>query len=388
MARFQLSPGDISGGDSMLDLLRIAQASEAPRIKQQTNQAKTTITSLINSYNTATSPALQQEIVNTMKSYSSILPPALRVSIEPYIKHGPTSEIAEKTRQFMLLNEPPKPPILNEAPGAETSNSYLQAQHLFEQADYKRKLNSFVYGVSAAGEKTNFIPLQEGTAAVRDGTGQVMLMSQTDLALKELSEETGISVRDMLLNPNGVPTGKKGFMIQNGRKISTEQIYKPFEPDPEKRYGQRQTDVSAVPKSTWDIDHSTSIRKMLMSWKDPGTKDTMIKDWKKRALKKPNEVSEEMSRIWPQYTFRVVDVVKEGWFKKIANLLPFVSSNEESAIIPIPGLPLGIPDSTGKLYNFYYNSTNDLVFNGYGEPLGSRESVVEMMSTKSVRGDK
>jgi hypothetical protein len=392
MAGWELSPsilgsiGEGSGG-SMTDLVKIQSDAQQKDLDRQSNEAKATVSSLINSYNSAKSVALQGEIVNTMKSYASALPPHLRQQVEPYIRNGPTSEISEKTRQFLLHNKAPKPPIYNEAPGAENANKYLQANHMFEVSDFKRKLNGFVYGASTAGDKQNFMGLDDGSAAIRGADGQVMIMSQQDLGLKELEKKTGIPIKDMLMNPNGVPTGKKGFMTIGGRRIETEETYKPFEADPHKRQGTRITNVADMPKSDWEIDHPPTLRKMLLAWKNPSTDDETVEDWKERTLKGPKEatvVAEEMSVVWPQYSFRVVDIKKESWWKKVANILPFVSAHDKSAVIPIRGRPIGIADASGKLLTYYYDAQLDLVSNGFGEPLGSYEQVTQMLSAATA----
>jgi len=393
MAGWDLTPNilpSLGSGGSMTDLVNIQATAQQKELDRQSNEAKATVSSLINSYNSAKSVALQGEIVNTMKSYAGALSPHLRQQVEPYIKHGPTSEIAEKTRQFLLHNKAPKPPIYNEAPGAENANKYLQADHMFAVSDFKRKLNGFVYGASTQGDKQNFMGLDDGSAAIRGTDGQVMIMSQQDLGLKELSEETGISVKDMLMNPNGVPIeGSKSFMTIGGRRIETQGTYKPFEPDPGKRYGQRITNVTDMPKSDWEIDHPTSLRKLLLDWKDPSTKDEAVKDWRKRSVDSPKEaavVAEELSVVWPQYSFKVVDLKKEGLIRSVAHYLPiisaFVDDKTSSAVIPIRGKPIGIADSTGYEGLFYYDPQLNLVSNGLGEPLGSYEQAIQSTATK------
>jgi len=369
----------------MSDLYQMQlQATQTERTRE-VNTAKATISSLISSYNTAKSQPLQQEIINTMKDYYKVLPATLRGAVDPYIAHGPTSPAAEKRREFLKLNPFPKRPIPNEAPGAEMTNRYAQVDYLFRAADHKRALDSFIYGSASAGDKQTFIPLEDGSAAIRTADGQVMLMSQADLGLKELEKKYGISAREMMLNPNGIPTGRKGFMTIGGRKVETEETIRPFEPDPRKRIGQRVTNVVSMPKSQWDIDHPASLRKLMIDWKNPSSEDEATNDWKDRALDKPADVAEEMGRIWPQYTFRLIDTKKEGFLKWVANILPFVSSQETSgALIPIRGKPIGIPDSTGYEITFYYDPNLDLVSNGFGEALGSYEQVVQSLSGKVI----
>ena len=397
MGGWDLSPnilgsiGEGSGG-SMTDLVNIQATAQQKELDRQSNEAKATVSSLINSYNSAKSVALQGEIVNTMKSYANVLPSHLRQQVEPYIRNGPTSEVSEKTRQFLLHNKAPKPPIYNEAPGAENANKYLQANHMFEVSDFKRKLNGFVYGASTTGDKQNFMGLDDGSAAIRGADGQVMIMSQQDLGLKELSEKTGIPVKDMLMNPNGVPVeGAKGFVTMNGRKIETQRTYKPFEPDPGKRYGQRITNVSDMPKSDWEIDHPPTLQKAMLAWKDPSTKDGTVERWKNQALKGPKEaraVAQEMSEVWSNYTFKLQNVEKTGVSRTWA-MIPFVSVNEKTALIPIRGKPITLPDATGYEVIFYYDPNIDLVSNGLGEPLGSYEQAAQTFATKTVpRGGK
>lgn len=385
MARFRLSPGGLEGGESMSDLYQMQLGAAESERTRQVNMAKSTIGSLISSYNTAKSQPLQQEIINTMKNYYNVLPPVLRAGVEPYIAHGPTSPAAEKKREFLKLNPYPRQPIPNEAPGAEMTNKYAQVDYLFKQADHRRALDSFIFGSASAEDKQTFIPLEDGGAAIRTAEGQVMLMSQADLGLKELEKKYGISAREMMLNPNGIPTGRKGFMNIGGRKIETEETIRPFEPDPQKRVGQRVIGTSAMPKSQWDIDHPASLRKLMIDWKNPGADDDATKDWKERAKGDPKNVAVEMGRIWPQYTFRLIDTKKESFLKWVVNILPFVSSQETSgALIPIRGKPVGIPDSTGYEITFYYDPNLDLVSNGFGEALGSYEQVVQSLSGKII----
>lgn len=384
MPRFQLSPGRLGGGDSMVDLYNIVTQAEAKKRDQQINAAKSTVSSLINSYNSAKSQSLQNEIVRTMRDYHGALPQALQLEVEPYIRHGPTSPTAEKRREFLRFNPPPRPPVFNEAPGAEASNRYAQAKHLFNMADYQRGLTSFVHGADVAGDKQNFIPLEEGQGAIRTADGQIMILSAQELGLRELEEKYGFTTREIMLNPNGIPTGNKGFVNMGGRRIMTEETIRPFEADPAKRYGQRIIGTATIPKSAWDIEHPASLRKLLLDWKNPGTDDEMVQDWKKRALKEPKEVATEMSNVWPQYTFRVVNVKKESWFQGVKNVLGFASSTENEALIPIRGRPVPIPDQTGKEYVYYYDANIDLVSNNVGEPLGSYEDAIQMLSTKII----
>ena len=57
------------------------------------NLAKSSVASLINSYHTAESGAMREQVVTTMKDYYSYLPFPIQKQVDPYINNSPASPI-------------------------------------------------------------------------------------------------------------------------------------------------------------------------------------------------------------------------------------------------------------------------------------------------------
>lgn len=400
MPRFQLTAPGLSEPDSMVDLALGLEKQETQQSainlrtltqmgvqdEREYNKAKGTVASLINSFHTAGSQTLQDQIVYSMKDYYNALPTSLRKAVDPYIAHGPTSPAEEKRREFLKFNPPPSEPELTTGPSSEVLPLYEQrtAEYLFNASDHKRKLDAFTYGSEAAGERLAFIPLKDGRAAIRNKEGQVVVLNQADLGLKELQEKHGFTPREVLLNPDGIPTGKKGFTIVNGRRINVEQTFKPFESDPSQQYGQRITGVDDIPKSAWDIKHPDELTSFLLDWKS-STKAAKEKtdELKKLALKDPVEAAQALSLTFNQYSFRIVPM-KPGATRSILSRLPYVSANSETALIPIRGKPFPLLDMNKKKFQYYYDQSIDLVSNEFGQPVGSLEQATQEAGVRDL----
>jgi len=346
------------------------------------NRAKATVSSLISSYNSAKSQALQEDIINSMKTYQNSLPADLKKAIEPYIAHGPTSEMANKRREFLSQFPPPQRPTLNEASGeaVEAENKAMMIRYKFASADHNRAMQIFMGGEAMAPEKLSFIYNPDGTAAIRNKDGMINILSQQDLDLKTLEEKYNIPAKDIILNGGVIPTGKTGFMQVNGRKITTEDIYKPFAPEDE-RYGSRITNVESMPKSQWDFSHPAKLVNTMMQWKMDKPDDKAIRELKERALKSSTEaqtVAVDLKAMFPQYSFNIVRAKRQPWWSYI----PFLSADDNVALIPIRGEPIGLPDSQGKMMKVWYDADLDLVSNKWGIPLGNYQAASVKMLAK------
>jgi len=357
------------------------------REKFEHQKAKDTVASLINSYNTAKSGAMRDYIVRSMRNYYGSLDTNLRRAVDPYIAHGPTSPMAEKEREFIKHNPPPDFPLYED--GDNVAVQTHRINYLFKQADWERKRQAFLFGSDVAGDKQNFIGLPDGLAAIRNKQGQIMVLSQGDLQLKEMSEKYNIPVKDIVIHGGVIPTGKTGVLVSNGWKITTEGTLNLFADDPKERYGIRIVDKEPAPKSAWDIDHPARLQKFLLDWKAEDTENESVKSMRELADKNPKIAEIMLGETFPQYSFRVVKrKTNETRFKRLLNILPFVSANVELALIPIRGKPIPLEDAKGFKGTFYYDSGLDLVSNEYGIPLGSYEQVANEIATRDLRGGK
>lgn len=370
----------------LMDLYKVDLKAFQDAEKEEYNRAKSTVSSLIDSYHKTNSQSLQESIINSMKRYQTVLPGHLKTAIQPYIAHGPTSPTAEKRRQYTQQFKRPEKPILNEAPGdsAEWENMQALVKYGFANADYDRNLTSFMVGNERAPDKLSFIPLPNGGGAVRGKDDRITYLTQQDLGLKDLSEKTGIPIKDILLNPNGVPMPNvKSFMNVNGRQIAYQGTFKPWAEEG-KQYGQQMTGVTKMPGSSWDIEHPANLTKFLMEWKRKSPDDDFVKQMKDLANGNPKEANAELQSLFPSYSFKFIKR-KENLWQKAWNMTPFFSSDEAMAIIPIPGKPIVMLDKAGKKHIYYYSADKDVVFNNIGEPLNSYAGVEAELNSRIIK---
>jgi hypothetical protein len=232
----------------------------------------------------------------------------------------------------------------------------------------------FLFGNDTAGEKQVFIPMGTGRAALRTKEGQVMILNETELGIKELAEKRGLDPKEIYLRQGQIPTGEKGVAVINGRKITSETIENLFETDPKKRFYSQSVDIQSGPASSEDKQLPAPMVKLLLDWKLKEPKDETYAEYKKRAMDDPAGVAEELSVAFPGFHFTIIPQNKEGWIKKILNVLPIVSSNETSTIIPVRGEPIQLEDSSGKKATFYLDTSgnpNGVVYDGFGRSYGS-----------------
>jgi len=351
------------------------------------SRSKSIVDSLIQSYKDAKSEALQDSIVKSMRDYYTLLSPQLRKAVDPYIRQGPTSPLEQKERDWKRFNKPPPEPILDEAPGSELTNMNKQISYLFQVADYNRSHKAFLYGSKVVQDKVKMIGLPDGQVAIRNDKGLITVLSKQDLELKQLSEKYGIPVRDIILNQGVFDTGRETVVNANGKQYRYRETYAPFEEDPTKRRGSRLIDIQTTPKSSYDQRLPANLTSFLMEWKNPSTKKGTVKYIKNIAKKDTKLAEKSLSEIFPRYSFRVLkreetkDLWDIGW---VPSFVPILSTDYEYAIIPILGAPIGLSDSTGKKYTFYYDQPNDIISNKWGKVLGSLESVREQISQSDL----
>lgn len=397
------------GGDpglsAMQDLYKTTMKQFEDAEKKEYDRAKSTVASLIDSYHKADSQTLQEDIVDMMKLYQSVIPPHLKVAVEPYIAHGPTNPMAEKRRQFESMFKPPQPPKFLEGTGesVDLQNKLSLGNYWFQKADWDHALKSFMVGAEAAGDKPYFFPYGDGSGIMRDKKGRITYLSKTDMDMKSLEEKYGITPREIILNPDGIPTGKKSFLNLNGQQITYETTLKPLAPEGE-QYGQRISEVKAIPKSTLHEQLPATLSKLMLNWKRPDSgDDTLIEEYKDRLDKvritgdKPSpadikawnmevkDISRDLSSNFPGYSFEIQDVSRqEGWFKRLLNYIPFVSADTKYAMIPIKGVPIGLTDASGKTYTYYYDAATDMVYDISGKPRGTLAQVTADIASRTV----
>lgn len=384
-----LSPPNFGNADAQLRQLYQYEQNQAIAFeKEQFNRAKGTVASLINSYHKADSQALQQDIVDMMKSYTSTLPISLKAAVNPYIQHGPTSPMAEKARQFRnFMGDPPKLPVLNEAPGeiAEMENIQALSAHYFANEDYQRQREIFMLGSDAARPKASLFMFPNGKgAAIRGKDKRITYLSPQDLNLKDVEEKYGITPKEFILNNGQIPTGKKGFLFKEGRMINTEEV---LDFTTNTHYS-RPTSVKQMPKSAFYQQYPSNLVKLAMEWKNYNTDDEVVKDLRTRASKSPKErinVQQELSSLYPGYSFSII-TKKDPLWRRIMDWIPLVTAmvsvGQEQALIPIKGVPTPFPKGSGGQDILYYDPDLDRVYDKTGKYLGTYEQAATLVKTK------
>lgn len=348
------------------------------------DKAKWTVNSLISSYNSAKSMGLQDHIVETMKGYYANLPPQLRKAVDPYLAQGPTSETAEKQREFLKHNPPPKMPIIPGGADDIIANT-ARVNYLFKQSDWEKQRKGFLFGSANAPDKQNMLSFGDGSAALRNKDGRITFMSQADLKLDDMAEKYGVEKKDILLNGGIIPTGSKGVAIVNGRKITTEGTVNLFAEDPKEKYGMKVVGIEAAPKGSQFFEHPKELTKLLLDWKSTETDNETVKNIKDVAGNNPQLAQTMLTEIFPQYSFKIVERGKApGFFNTLLNICPFLSGDSNLGLIPIRGRPTPFTDKSGKELIYYYDQSLDLVSNRMGVPMGNYEQVYTTTLTKDV----
>lgn len=380
MEGMELSPprGLMYGGGSepMVSLYHDTIMAQQKQQEDAAAQAKSSVASLLSTYNGSQSEAMRGHVIDTLKGYYAELPHALQKEIKPYLANGPTSPTEDKRREFIAHNPPPREPQLPEGKMSEAAAPLYEqrmAEHAFALSDWQKQMQAFVYGPSSAGEKQIFIPYGDGRAAVRGKDGQVMILSQQDLALKEMSDKSGVSVRDLILKQGQIPTGTKGFTVVNGQKITTENMENKFASDPKDRYYTRPVNVEAMPKSTDNTKHPDKLITLMLELKAEKPKDPGTQALRALALEHPDKAAEQLSTMFPDYSFNITKEKLDTWTSRH---IPLLSSGDDNLnIIPIKG---HLQQFGSKWY--YYDGT--VVRNAKGIPLGSAETVMAEIANR------
>lgn len=383
-----LSPPNFDSDTALEQLYRFNVQQQVAFEKEQYTRAKGTVASLIDSYHKADSQALQSDIVNMMKSYTSALPTSLRAAVQPYIEHGPTSPMAEKARQFRnFMGDPPKMPALNEAPGeaAEWQNIQTMTQYYFNNEDYQRKREIFMLGADAARPKANFFMFPGGNGgAIRNKDGRVMFLSKQDLDFKEVEDKYGIKARELILGGGEIPTGKKSFFAKDGRLVYTEE-YMNFADGTTRAHP---VDVKELPKSAFYQQYPASLVKFAMEWKNPSSKDDSVVKLRKRAVGGKREaaaVANELGTLYPGYHFTII-TNKDPLWKRVLDWIPvataMVTVGQDSMLIPIKGIPQKFPKKSGGYDILYYDPDTDRVYDALSKYIGTYEQAAALVQSK------
>ena len=376
MARFRLSPGGLEGGETMSDLYQMQLQTQQQERTREVNIAKTTVSSLISSYNSAKSQPLQEQIVATMKNYYRALPSILRGAVDPYIAHGPTSPMAEKRRQFRQGHPPPKQVFYEVEEGV--SNEHEWAEYQFQRSDYQRAEERFMYGQATVERAKIFsIPIS-GRIAVRNKEGMISVTDGTNLAIKQLAEEKGLdpdkALRAIHLNNGRYPSGQKATVTVGGVTSTYEMDYELLAPPGERQTSQRLTNeekITLPPETT----HPDNLGKFVQDLAIQNTKTSgvelvldMIKDAPVKKTKEGRRLvdSEEISRYfrtrWPDYTVGVEQFDEGSAALRALQWIPifgyaFQGVGEASYIFSVTkGTPENLEISKGKFRRVYVDS--------------------------------
>ncbi len=413
MARFRLGTPALGGGDSMVDLYKTIVQTEQKEKEREVNTAKATISSLISSYNTAKSQPLQQEIINTMKSYYEALPQVLRAGVEPYMAHGPTSPMAEKRREWRKFRSPPKPVSYEIIEGVSNEQEWAEAK--FESLDYKRAENGFLYGEKSAGERVTLFSAPFGNrVATRNKEGMVSIVDAKHLGIKQLAEQYGLdedkALRAVYLDNGRYPSGNKVTVTSGGETSTYEMDYNLLAKPGEPAYSQRLTDSKRAPlppETTFPKDLGKFVADLALRNTEDSDVEAVLDMIDDAKIKKVGErrimVSPGLDRYfktrWSDYTVEAEQFDKGSWLLRKAKYFPpliiglsfFTDWSEVGKpnymFTVTKGIKRPLQVEEGKRPLIVYIDSQGIIRNRHNEILGYNAAEVKFNILERLRGD-
>ena len=219
MANFELTFGDLLNLKRFNRDQQVKREDELRKRQQdQIDAAKWTIGKLMDSYNSPSSGLAMKGLVrDQMHSLYNSLPRPLRDTLEPYIRHSPISEEAQKLHRFLEFNPPPPEPSfqdeITESVGEGGARKFTgrpvlkdpakYASDYFRYSDWSNQRDSVVFGKTRSPE--TFLSLPDGGAAIRNKEGRVVTYSSDQLQLKDISEKLGVTPAEIIANQGYLP---------------------------------------------------------------------------------------------------------------------------------------------------------------------------------------
>lgn len=323
--------------------------------KEATDNVKSVFTSLMNSYHQAKSPALQESIRGTMKTYVHAAPKWLKPALAPYINHSPISALEEKRRQFLKHNPTPREPDIVAGEDPQIYNQRWAA-FKFQQADHKRALTGSLYGTAAQGPRMDFLSLGESGAVIRDQGGRTTLFSREDLTLKEISDRTGRPIPEIVASGGWSDPVTMGKVIKDG-KLYTKALRRNQFTGESEVFNQ---DIQSAPST--DITYPSGLHTLIDDVIGDNTKNeaaVRLRGWILEKEGKNRNVAANFLRAnYPGFHFTIESFKSESDWPFPFSWIAQQVEGDDIAIYAVPGRPVPLEggsilyqDQTGRTRN-------------------------------------
>lgn len=334
------------------------------------------------------SPALQENILQTMKGVKESLPPIFAQQFNVFIKTGPFSETAEKKRKwYEIKGAPPRSPSIE-----ERKDKSLAAQYEFARADYDYEMQHFLTG-QAPASKPRVVGLEDGFVGIRGASGAVHITTDEMLTGKVVAEELDQNFGTLLANDFKVPGESRPF-ISGGQEFETKKYY-------DRLTNKQVTEIipgkHLNPRKHWESKLLTEVLAYVTTKTDD--KETVGGKLAKRVLDAvdkakgkdiqsvENTINQAVVGI-PEFHNVYLSVADKGydpegsWFN-VGDWFGQYGLSDEAAIVPIYGEMTAFRTLDGKEVVGFYDKQMDIVYSADGLNLGSYNSATSYFEQRS-----
>ena len=343
--------------------------------KVEVDKAKSTIGRLTGLYDKTKSVGMKNHIRNTMSDFYETTDPVLRKALEPYIQHSPISSLEQKKLNYDQLYKRQPEPLFN----SEAKNYQNYATRWFKWKDSEDFRTNFITGKKPEKELTLAMP--EGFIAVRSSDNMVRTLSPEQQGLEKVSEDTGVSVRDIITGGGWIKQGEQYLvreggverMLQNETNILTRQqrsIVKSqkdlgVERKSKELPGDLKKLLSAVISETYDkTPMAKKLHELLIQ-------DLMPK--KDGVVQNLGFFNQAMQQLYPDYVFiaKTVDYPTAGTVDRMW------SFEKNLEVLPLHAQQLVYKTKRGKILNFFRRWSDGVILNKDGEELMESQELLE-----------
>lgn len=381
---------DKQRGSQITPDMRYVAAQQERQRKEQFDQLKYITGRYTDLYlKSKDNPALQGNILQTMKGLKEDLPPIFAQQFETFIQTGPFSETEEKKRKWFEIKGPPPRPLAAE----ERKDKSLAAQHEFARADYSYEMQHFLTG-QAPASKPRVVGLGEGFVGIRGASGAVHITTDEMLTGKAVAEELDQNFGTLLANDFKVPGESRPF-ISGGQKFETRKYY-------DRLTNKQVTEI--VPgerldtRKHWESKMLTEVLAYVSTKTDD--KETAAGRWAKKVLDTIDNVKgkdiqsvenalnqavigiPEFHNVYLSLTDKDYD--PEGSWFNVGDWFGQYGLSEEAAIVPIYGEVVPFRTLDGKEVYGFWDKQMDIVSSADGQNLGNYNNATSFFGQRNA----
>lgn len=365
--------------NTVMSFGRSGEKAETLQDKSQVKNQQFTINKYVQQWNQARTVSEKQNLARNMSSYYNSLSFDNQAALKPFLTMSPLDPALQKKEQYRSVMPPPV------VDADFTVNPLAYAEQAFALEDWKRGEKEFMLGIE--DDKRNLIGLPGGFFGQRNELGNIDILTEETLELKEFAKQNNTTVGTLLANNLKHFSKDTKEILVNGKVFKVQ----PFVDLRTKTTGtqqqfQRTLQPGKVNKKLQEFlgafasdDVENPTFKIYNSFLDIGGEEGIT------------QANNYLQTQFPEFTFIFrKGPVSKGYFTRAweRGLFDGIASDfqEKHFVIAIPGKPITLPGKPTTLKDeiFYFNDKTNSLYSSDGVRV---TDPINLMRMKGVNPD-